>query len=70
MPFLEQLRDAPASYPDAGPEVSAAAVDVSTATDQVIADVESGADPVTAVGTLDEPLTAFADACHSAGVDV
>jgi len=42
--------------------------DVSTATDGVIDELESGADAFTIIGGLEEPVTVFANACAAAGV--
>jgi hypothetical protein len=69
VPLLEALRDAPESHQDAGGDVRAAAADVSDAADEVIGELESGADAYTAIGILDQPITDFATACSSAGVD-
>jgi hypothetical protein len=68
VPLLEQLRDAPQDHQDADAALLDAADDVSAATDQVIDDVESGGDLYTAISGLEEPVTAFGNACSAAGV--
>ncbi|WP_448627353.1 hypothetical protein [Geodermatophilus sp. URMC 64] len=70
VPLLEQLRDAPRDHRDADAALLDAADDVSAATGQVITDVESGGDLYTAIGGLEEPVTAFGNACTAAGVTV
>jgi hypothetical protein len=70
VPLLEALRDAPDAHQDAGTALLDAAADVSDATDRVIDEVESGADLYTALSELEEPVTAFGNACSAAGVAV
>jgi hypothetical protein len=68
VPLLEALRDAPQSHQDASADLLALAADVSAATDGVIDQVQSGGDLYTAIGGLEEPVTAFGNGCTAAGV--
>ena len=70
VPLLRELRDAPKAHQDASGPLLAAAADVSSATDDVIDEVQGGTDLISALQELDGPITAFGEACTAAGVSV
>ena len=70
VPLLEAMRDAPADHQDASGDLLDSADDVSAATDQVIDQIESGANALDAFSSLEQPLTTFSEACVAHGVQV
>ncbi|NYJ04297.1 hypothetical protein [Petropleomorpha daqingensis] len=70
VPLLEALRDAPQGHQDASADLLDSAEAVSSASDEVIDELQSGTDLYTAVGGLEQPVTDFANACTAAGVTI